>query len=319
MKFYQYKKVAEYKYTITEKERLYNKGVLSFPSVCTSGYSRNDTVYVDTFEPPGNNNPAVILIHSWHERRGGITEWFAKKLAKEGFSAYLIHLPYHINRTPEGYNSGTLFLTNDVEHSILAFRQAVIDTRCLIDWITEKRKIPEESTGILGISLGAIIMHTVIGVDRRVKVGASLFGGGNINYIFTRSCITLPYVIYQIKNGLRIRDYRKVSKDYIQYLKEVKKTSDIEEVPCPWKWFLIDPLTYAHLNQPRKVLMINGRFDLIIPHRASLQLWEALGRPEIIWLPSTHLTARFFQNTILYHTLRHLKSHLLHTKQVSSE
>ncbi|MCM8829944.1 MAG: alpha/beta hydrolase family protein [Candidatus Omnitrophica bacterium] len=309
MQFYQYTKVKEFNYTIKEKVDLYTKGILSFPSAFTSGDILNDTVSVDIFQPRGKENwPAVILLHSLRENRNGPTEWLAKKLVKNGFGAYLLHLPYHINRAGGKNRNGSLFITADVNHSVNAYRQSVIDIMTLCDWLEKREEVT--SIGITGLSLGAIILNTVMGIDNRIKAGVSILGGGNIHYIFTRSVVTLPLVIYGIFHGLKIRDYKKVSKDYVRYLREVRKTDDIEKVPCPWLWFLLDPLTYAHLNQPRNVLMVNARFDLIIPYRAALQLWEALGRPEIIWLPSTHITATFFHPTILYYTLYYLKKHL---------
>lgn len=310
MKFYQYEKVKDYSHIIIERGTIYNRGLLSFPSPFNSGYPFNDTVYVDTFEPKEKKQwPAVILLHSLRENKNGPAEWVAKKLAKNGFGAYLLHLPYHIKRTGKKNRNGSFFITADVNRSVNAFRQAVIDTMALCDWLENREEIT--TIGIIGISLGAIILNTVMGIDNRIKAGVSILGGGNIHYIFTRSIVTLPLVIYGFFHGLRIKDYKKVSKDYIEYLKEARKTNDIEKISCPWQWFLLDPLTYAHLNHPRNVLMINGRFDLIIPPRATIQLWEALRKPSIIWLPSTHITAGLFFNTIFHHTCKYLKSHLI--------
>ncbi|MDD3726639.1 MAG: hypothetical protein PHI44_05535, partial [Candidatus Ratteibacteria bacterium] len=252
MTFYQYTKVKNYQYTTIEKGHLYNRGLLSFPSAFTSGYSFNDTVYVDIFEPSGKDNwSAIILAHSWMESKNGITEWFARELAKNGYGTYLIHLPYHIKRTNKKYKSGSLFITPDVDRSVDAYRQAVIDIMSLCDWLEGREEIVKDSIGMVGISLGALILNTVMGLDNRIRPGISILGGGNIHYIFVRGLATLPQIIYGMLHGLRIRDYRKVSKDYIHYLKKVRKAGDVEGVHCPWKWFLIDPLTYAHLNQPR--------------------------------------------------------------------
>ncbi|HOL22185.1 MAG TPA: hypothetical protein PLQ41_04955 [bacterium] len=314
MHFFNYTKVKEYRYSLTEKSPVYNRGVITFPSPFTSGYSYNDTVYVDFFEPSERDTwTPIILVHSWMERKNSATEWFARYLARDGFGAYLIHLPYHMSRSREPHKSGSLFITADVERSVNAYRQSIIDIMALCDYLEEKAETTGKKIGMTGISLGAIILNTVMGIDNRIKAGVSILGGGNIHYIFIRGLATLPIVVYEILKGLRIRDYREMTKDYIEFLKRARETKtpeEIEKLVSLREWFLIDPLTYAHLNHPRNVLMINGRFDLIIPFRATLQLWDALGRPEILWLPSTHLTAGFFFNTILRHATRYLKSHL---------
>jgi hypothetical protein len=51
---------------------------------------------------------------------------------------------------------------------------------------------------------------------------------------------------------------------------------------------VVDPLTYAGHNRPRRVLMIEAARDLLVPPRDSTELWEALGRPPIQWLDVNH-------------------------------
>jgi len=307
MDFFKYEKVKEFKYKIEREDNFYKRGLITFSSPFSSGFPENDNVYVDFIEPKKEKFNAIILLHSLYEKENRQTKSFGISLSKEGFGVYLIHLPYHMKRTPERYKSGELFLTGNVERSINAFRQAVIDTMALCDYLTERKEV--KNIGIVGISLGAIILNTVMGVENRIKAGVSILGGGNIHYIFIRSLITMPWVIYGFFHGLKIRDYKMVTKDYIKFLKEVREKG-IENVECKWKWFLIDPLTYSHLNQPRKVLLINGYFDLIIPFKAVIQLWNFLGRPEKLFLPSTHITSIFFKNIILRRTIKFLKSNL---------
>lgn len=316
MKFYQYTKVQNFQYEIIETHPFYKRGLLSFRSPFNSDCPSNDTVYVDIFEPIDKTKwPPVILLHSWMETKNSATEYLAKELSKKGFGAYLLHLPYHLKRTPPKHQSGSLFITSDYIRSINAYRQAIIDVMALCDWLETREEIVKDRIGIVGVSLGALILNTVMGIDSRIKAGVSILGGGNLHYISIHGLATIHLVIYEIIKGLRIRHYREMTKDYIEYLKKVRKAKtpeEIENIPSPREWFLIDPLTYAHLNHPRNVLMINGRFDLIIPYRATVQLWEALGKPEIIWLPSTHLTSWLFRNTILRHTFNYLNSSLLH-------
>jgi len=307
MDFFKYEKVKEFKYKIESEDNFYRTGLITFFSPFYSTYLENDTVYVDFIEPKKEKFNAIILLHSLYERENRQTKSFGILLSKEGFGVYLIHLPYHMKRTPKRYKSGQLFLTGNVERSINAYRQAVIDIMALCDYLSERKEV--KNIGIVGISLGAIILNTVMGVENRIKAGVSILGGGNIHYIFMRSLITMPWVIYGFFHGLRIRDYRKVSKDYVKFLEKVREKG-LENVECKWKWFLIDPLTYAHLNQPRKVLLINGYFDLIIPFGAVIQLWKFLGKPEKLFLPSTHITSILFKNIILRKTIKFLKTNL---------
>ena len=50
-----------------------------------------------------------------------------------------------------------------------------------------------------------------------------------------------------------------------------------------------DPLTYAELLKERKLLMIAASRDDVVPPIAAQRLWEATGKPKIIWVDSTHV------------------------------
>ena len=52
-----------------------------------------------------------------------------------------------------------------------------------------------------------------------------------------------------------------------------------------------DPLTYAAGLRQKRVLMIAGRSDEVIPPSATTRLWEAAGRPPIHWLHCGHYSA----------------------------
>lgn len=305
---FKYDKVKEYNYKVENEYKEYKRGYITFTSPFKSSHPENNKVYVEFLEPYKPKFNAIILLHSLYEKENGPTKKLFFLIAKENFGAYLLNLPYHMKRTPKNYVSGQLFLTGDFEKSINGYIQAVIDVCSLVDYLSERKDI--ENIGIIGISLGSFILNTAMGIDSRLKAGVSILGGGNIHYVFIRSILTMPFVFYGIfKYGLKIRDYKKVTKEYKKYLTKVKEKG-VENTPCNYKWFLIDPLTYAHLNNPRNVFMINGYFDLIVPFKASYQLWKELGKPKKLFLPCSHLTCRFFWNLIVRKTINFLKENL---------
>ena len=51
----------------------------------------------------------------------------------------------------------------------------------------------------------------------------------------------------------------------------------------------VDPLTYAQNVNPRGVLMVNARRDTIVPPDCTLELWEAMGKPQILWYDTDHV------------------------------
>jgi hypothetical protein len=49
-------------------------------------------------------------------------------------------------------------------------------------------------------------------------------------------------------------------------------------------------MTFGHCLQERPVLLLNALWDEYIPREATLDLWEASGKPAIRWFPGTHTT-----------------------------
>ncbi|GAH51181.1 unnamed protein product, partial [marine sediment metagenome] len=92
-------------------------------------------------------------------------------------------------------------------------------------------------------------------------------------------------------------DYLRALEEFESFLLKIRKTGSIPEPK--WHWFLLDPLTYAFFNKPRKVLMINGLCDLIIPRRSVLELNRALDGLEMLWLPASHFTIYIFLPLII--------------------
>src|SRR5690606_35915138 len=62
--------------------------------------------------------------------------------------------------------------------------------------------------------------------------------------------------------------------------------ADLEALTTPF-----DPLTYAGRLRGRRVLMIAGNVDEVVPPRAARRLWEAAGRPPIRWYDCGHYSA----------------------------
>ena len=280
------------------------KRTLLFPSWMKTSCPENNRVFIEIWEPE-NPIAVVLVIHSWMEKRGGYSEKLSQFLSEAKFVTARMHLPYHLDRTPPGARSGTLFLTLNLENSLDSFVQSIIDLRTSIDILQEE--YPGLKIGAAGISLGAIIFLTLIGIEKRIHCGVSILGGGNLTDIVAKGVATLPLMIGAYMKGLRWRHYRQVRKDFEDFLVEVKEKG-VERVNPRWKWFLYDPLTYARGRE--KILFINALFDLVIPLPCVLRTWRAFGKPSLFWIPSTHFTSGIFFPLIRRETLKFLREYL---------
>ncbi len=314
MDFFDYQKPTDYGWRWQKGLASGRKGLLLFTSAIPSPFPENNLVRVRVLQRFGTG-PATILLHGLYETLSGKLGYISRWLYQHGFTVLLLPLPYHMDRTPKGRFSGQLFLTTSVEHTVTAFRQAVIDLRSLVDIIEAEPEFASSlggcRIGALGISMGAVILNTAFAVEKRLKAAVSVLGGGNLTTLFAKSPMTIPLKLVAFAKGLRPRHYRRVTQDYRSFLKEVQKKG-LNGASAAWPWFWLDPLTYATAGyfHNRNLLMINALFDCMVPRENTKEFWRAAGKPEIIWLPCSHFTTRLFISQVLHSAKEFLFSKL---------
>jgi len=274
---------------------------VEYPSPLKTPYDENNRAYAFHYIPKqGRRMLAVVKLHGLGVRTIRSEQFFYRILLRSGFDAVLFVLPYHLERTPKGTRSGTYFFSLERERSFNAFRQAVLDLRCLADYLTGRGL----SLGICGTSLGAILLNTLMGVDGRYEIGVSVSGGGNINRIVWEGLMGRFVKSFLKSRGVKEDHYLDMLEEFRSFLAEIRNRG---EIPRPkWEWWLLDPLTFAHLNRPRRVLLFNGLFDLIVPRSCAQELSSALGGVEICWLPASHFSIGLFAPLIVRRSLRFL-------------
>ena len=261
--------------------------LVKFPSlVKTPDHPQNQMVYAEVFLPNRHQRmPAVVILHSWGVQKPDIEVSLARSLARRGFVAAVMTLPYHIQRTPSGYLSGELMIVPDATQMRDTMRQAVLDTMRLMDWLQSQPQVASGKLGIVGISLGAIIGALVLGVETRVQSGVLVLGGANLAHVLWRSPLTM-----NIRSELRSKGigYERLREEMVS----------------------VEPLTFLHGQYGERVLMVNGRYDLVIPREDALALRRALGEGPILWLNTGHYGPALVRSALFGVVERFLVSHL---------
>jgi esterase/lipase len=294
-------------YTVEELKQTRTATIkrISFDSTFPLSFVNNDRVIVYHYEPMRHDSKrAVVILHGWRSTSLFFEKLLATQLVRKGFHIYLPILPFHFERTPRGRRNGVLYFTLDQQHSSNAYKQTIIDLQNLADILSKEGY----HIGIIGSSLGGVVLHTLMGIDKRFTCGVSILGGGNIHRIVWDGLLGRFVVKYLKRQGITTEDYRRVLIDYDNYLATINGSTRIPEPK--WHWFALDPLTYANRNHPRTVLMINGIYDMIIPRKAVFELHKALGSPELIWLPAFHLTVFVFTPFIIAKATQFFEKHL---------
>jgi len=70
----------------------------------------------------------------------------------------------------------------------------------------------------------------------------------------------------------------------------------------------VDPLTCAGQLKDRKVLIIAGKRDDVVPPKATEALWAATGKQTIIWYDCTHVGAALYVVPAFNHLTDHFRA-----------
>jgi dienelactone hydrolase len=242
---------------------------LRFSSPVTTPDLENNTVHAEYFLPvgsgPDRRRPAVIVLHILGADFA-LSRYIAARLADAEVAALFVKLPYYGERRPAGGQKR--FLSGDLDRSVLSMRQGVCDVRRASAWLASRPEIDPARLGITGVSLGGIVASIAAAVDPTLNQAVFLLAGGD-----------LAQILWEMPEP-EARRYREA------WTRSGRSFNDLKAVTTP-----LDPLTYAERLKTKRVLMIAGNVDEIVPPASARKLWEAAGRPPIVWEDCGHYSA----------------------------
>jgi dipeptidyl aminopeptidase/acylaminoacyl peptidase len=169
----------------------------------------------------------------------------------------------------------------------------VTEAKQLLHWLSAQPSVDPDRIGILGMSIGAIIASLLAESDDHIQAAAYILGGGNLSEIMASP---QGYVKRRVRekimtqNGMTPEEFQKAAAETLKP---------------------VDPLTFAGRLEPERIFMVNGRFDDVIPYKNAKELWNALGQPDWLVIPTGHYTASFFMPYIRHRISEHFIQHLL--------
>ncbi len=234
---------------------------LTYASPGPSRFPENLTVHAEYFRPEGKGPfPSVVVLHIL-DGRFYVARLVANSLAQNGVAALFIKLPYYGERRPAAGFDPRAIKMNDVKEGLV---QAVRDVRRGAAWLRGRPEVARGRVGITGVSLGAFAATLAAGADGGFDRCAFVLGGGSITEtVFSGSKDTRKAAAELKKRGW--------TKERLQ--KELAR---------------FEPIAWAKHIKKDGVLMINCRHDEVVPPATSRALWEAIGRPEIVWYDGGH-------------------------------
>jgi dienelactone hydrolase len=266
------------------RARSWSRYAVDFPlALPRSYYGEGNTVRGELYRPAGNSSGSLaILIHGWGDRILIPCRMLAKSLAANGIAAYVPFLIFHPSRMPAVMKAKGYGLSPEEWWD--GYQTSVIEIRQVVDWAKDPAKPAFRKVSIIGVSLGGIVAAIAMGVEKRLDAGIFIDAGGNYE---------TPAWRHSKQVGGGQIDYRQAREQFAAYLAQVREKG-FDGVAAPKRSYLTDPVTFAADIGRRPVMMINARWDEMIPKSATLDMWQALGRPPINWYPAAHASIWLF-------------------------
>ena len=254
---------------------------LVFPSPVVTKYPENNTVHAEYYRPKGRGPfPAVVVL----DILGGdqsLSRMQATFLAHRGVAALFVQMPYYGPRRPPN-NPAARLVSPNLEHSLEAVRQCVLDVRRAGAWLESRPEVDKTRLGIMGTSLGSFMAALTAEMEPRFQRVAVLLGGGGLLEAFYDRPEAWPLrLAWRALGG----DRQKLA----------------QRLACA------DPLTCADRLKDRKLLLIGAKRDDVVPPEALERLWEATGRPRILWYDCTHEGAIAYVVPAMQEVLAHFR------------
>jgi dienelactone hydrolase len=251
---------------------------LRFPSPVETEIPENNTVHGEYYRPHGDGPFPGVIVLDIMGGDGSVSRMIATLLAQKHIAALALRMPYYGERRPA--NSRLRMITPDFDHSMEAVRQTVLDVRRAAAWLESRKEVDAKRLGVVGTSLGSFMGTLAAEMEPRLARVAILLGGGGLVDAFY--------------DNPRAEIFRK-SWEAIGGTK-----ASLTRLIAP-----ADPLTFAANLKDRKVLMIAGKRDEIVPPKMAEALWKASGEQKIVWYDCTHYGAIKYVVPAMEHVVKH--------------
>ncbi|MEM7200085.1 MAG: hypothetical protein AAF628_07455 [Planctomycetota bacterium] len=152
------------------------------------------------------------------------------------------------------------------------FRRTVVHNRMVLAWARTQPEIDGGRTGCLGLSMGGMIGAALIAVEPTLRGGALCLAGGDLADLL---------IVSTEDRALKWRKWRHRHDGLGGAALRDELARELQS----------DPARLGAYVPTRKVLLVGGAFDDVVPRRHQDLLWEGLGRPERRLFPLGHYSA----------------------------
>ncbi|MCF6462860.1 alpha/beta hydrolase [Clostridium sp. Cult1] len=257
------------------------------------------------FQPKKEVRASTLVLHGLGSRNIKFLLWLGPHLANVGVSTTILILPGNYTRVEDNSMSGRSYLYPDINVMYRFWEHGVVDTLSTID-LLEQSNYWKKNNIILGYCLGGMI-STMVGVlDSRINHLLFMTTGGHIPRILHQSPAT-AFVRRMFDKGFKadfdLDNQERLYNIYDEEFSKVKSMS-LDEIVSNDEihpLFKIDPISYAHLLDMKKVTFIDAYFDSTLPIQSRKVLYnemyganrKVLPISHVNWLPFGYFLAKY--------------------------
>lgn len=245
------------------------------------------------FQPKKEVRASTLILHGLGSRNIKFLLWLGPHLANVGVSTSILILPGNYTRVENNSMSGRSYLYPDLNIMFQFWEHGVIDTLTTID-LLEQEDFWKENNIILGYCLGGMISTMVGAIDNRINHFLFMTTGGHIPRILHQSPATV-FARRMMDKGFKT-DFNLDNMDmlYDTYNKQFPKVKkmDFKQIISDENihpLFKIDPISYAHLLDMKKVTFIDAYFDSTLPVKSRKALYDEMYGSNRKILPISHV------------------------------
>ncbi len=167
--------IPEIKFIQKKKDFNYLAGTFSYDSqIRNNSKSNNKVLGYYHRNSRDENSTNVILVHGWRmDDYKRIDSIYLKSFLSSGYNVYHFIMPYHFQRTSnDSIYNGELFVTSNIERTLLSVKQAVSDLRALVKWAKSRT---QGKVILIGVSLGGFLTNLTSAVESDIDILISVF------------------------------------------------------------------------------------------------------------------------------------------------
>jgi dienelactone hydrolase len=262
--FYQLPQITDYQLT---GEHLTWTSAINTPS------PENNRAHARLIRAPerkgDGKRPAVLILPQWNAQSESHVD-LCRVLNRLGITALRLTMPYHEARRPVELERSDYLVSPNVGRTIQSVRQAVLDARAAVRWLTEQGQY--DRIGIMGTSIGSCTAFLAFTHDDSLDVGVFNHVSGYFADVVWRGLST-AHVRAGFRDELTLEELR-------QY------------------WLPISPIPFIKRlkeMRARPMRFIAARYDLTFPADLSRDVIDEVRRQDIpldvAWLPCGHYTS----------------------------